>query len=80
MSISTINGNNIKSNTADYGGGIWVAFYDDYIDDYRFYLQIEGEYLEDTGDFNTICGNSPKQDQLNYTNYYPNNYISDICD
>ena len=63
-----IKGNDIMGNTAGSGGGIFV--------DGGCLPTIGGTSPADTGNFNTICGNSP--DQIAPDNY-PNNYITTFC-
>jgi parallel beta-helix repeat protein len=64
---SYITKNNITKNKAESGGGICVL---------SGSPTIGGIDLDDTGNFNTICSNSP--DQVD-PNSYPHNYIYDNC-
>ena len=64
----TIQDNTISENTADTnGGGIYIESGSPIIG---------GVDENDTGNFNTICGNTP--DQI-YPDSYPNNYIDEYC-
>ena len=67
-SSPTIQNNTISGNTASVsGGGIYIE---------NGSPTIGGVDENDTGNFNTICGNTP--DQIN-PDSYPNNYIDEYC-
>jgi putative cofactor-binding repeat protein len=64
-----ITNNHIISNIAtNYGGGIYIESVNSY--------SVGGVDSSDTDNFNTICGNNPKQVT---PDNYPNNYIFTFC-